>query len=782
MLLNLNKMLFFLMLIVLMNFRQLIADEFSAEIYNKDYPLADTIHLGVTKPGKFLETGFVVKNTGEKRIRTSELNPSFYFGQSSVFYPNWVEFEKYYKLGEIFNPPIVLKSDSTLTFTVRFLSQDIGTIPVGRNEVLIRIGLFDADKLEAPPSEYIASDTFLVVAKKTLHNFDSYENIIRFDSVYVNPDPTPKVIWKLKNVHDLTVKVDSSEYQTIKGIPGKKAFCIDQPQLPNDILAGNITDDWKISYCPTETNPNGDSAVFRINYSPFPAELPKNDLPYVGLSGTAVKQELDVIPLNAEWGEWKFPDTTRLAVNLGNIRVGESKNFNILVKNIGNIPFGTTAQNIYDYYSDQKPGEFNITRKILKKGNHLYPDFTDTLSVSFSPDEAGYYYSKIVLKSDIVNRKIFGVPNAEKDVIIYLIARGTAPVLSYPLDTIDLGTIVNGCPARRVDSIPLINLGNEDLHIDLYTNPSSRFEFYPVSFVIPPYQGKPFYLRYEFAPNNLFGEIRDSILLVSNQIDPMDSIRIFFKGFGVPLSKADISLPDIRSKSGRLIKIPIIVSDGKASLASRFEDKLRYNHTLMKFLSYSTPGTASEYSENSSDTDVREEREGGVLNIVLQMPLEDEYFKDRDTLVNLFFTTYLGTSISTPITFDNPRFSDKICDEVLSFNPAENIFNGSFTLDSICGLEYKVNAPRNGVFELSEVIPNPVVDRLKFEFVLAYSSSIEFTIFNNYGEPVKSILYNELKEGTYEQDIDISEFSTGLYYLHLNAGFVNRTKKFIIAK
>jgi uncharacterized delta-60 repeat protein len=85
-------------------------------------------------------------------------------------------------------------------------------------------------------------------------------------------------------------------------------------------------------------------------------------------------------------------------------------------------------------------------------------------------------------------------------------------------------------------------------------------------------------------------------------------------------------------------------------------------------------------------------------------------------------------------------------------------------------------------FSLSQNYPNPFNPSTKIKFDIPKSSFVKLAVYDMLGKKVSSLVYNELKAGTYEYTFDAAEYNSGVYFYKLETdGFVE-TKKMLYIK
>ena len=77
----------------------------------------------------------------------------------------------------------------------------------------------------------------------------------------------------------------------------------------------------------------------------------------------------------------------------------------------------------------------------------------------------------------------------------------------------------------------------------------------------------------------------------------------------------------------------------------------------------------------------------------------------------------------------------------------------------------------------SGLYPNPAREKAIIEFNLSDNSKVNIEVFNIIGEKVYSIDKGVLKQGIYNQEIDLHDLNTGIYFVKLQIDDAAYTKK-----
>lgn len=85
-------------------------------------------------------------------------------------------------------------------------------------------------------------------------------------------------------------------------------------------------------------------------------------------------------------------------------------------------------------------------------------------------------------------------------------------------------------------------------------------------------------------------------------------------------------------------------------------------------------------------------------------------------------------------------------------------------------------------FGLNSISPNPSVDFANISFSLGKASEVTFKVTDLNGRVVANINQGTKDPGLYNYFLDVSEYSSGVYFVSMEAGLYKTTKKLIVAK
>ena len=736
--------------------------QLSGEIINPEV-FKDTLDYGICIIGDTIQSTFTIRNTGSKTLKIGPVRPSFSIEETGgIGHENDHE-----EFKPNFSPPILIHITPGMSFElkVRFEPlKDTNNYQMGVKYARLTIGLYDS-LLSLPPEnldDYVTSIDVILTARKVRRYIDGFVNSYNFDSVYVNPQNPIEFKWKVANGSKRYLQIDSQNivWKTLPLTPPE--FEIEKKSLPIPMPSGSNPIDWSIIYSPR--NRGEDKAVLLAGYHLSDTLV----FTYLDINGFGVEQDLIAVSSSASY--------TKDTIDIGRVWVNQSKEVWVSFGNNGNMNFGASKQYIYDGLAGDFPSEFfSITRPINENRN-FFPTQGDTFKIQFTPTRKGKFVARYIVESNIANRKIRGVPESALSEIFYLKGEGIEPQLIPEFDTLNFGNVVwhPDCSQSRTFTLRLRNQGNTDLQIfDILYEPPFSIGYFkePFSFIKALSVDS---IKVVFEPF-IQEYYQSDLIFITNGNPPQDEIKVILIATKSDPDYVKLSIAkDIKVKPGNNLTVPLFVDAGLIQKARTFESELTYNKTILRYAGYDILGTAAENTD-ANDIVISELNGGGKLNIYLETPTKGTFFLPREILLRLNFKTYIGDDISTPLAFIEPLFGDGFCNKVLL--PLDT--NGIVTLDSICGLPNLLLPQGYGSFLIGEIAPNPVSGKATIYYELKYKIPIEIILFNELGNPVKTLL-NEIQDpGIYELSFSMEDIPNGIFYLQFKSGIFSTYRRII---
>jgi len=87
-----------------------------------------------------------------------------------------------------------------------------------------------------------------------------------------------------------------------------------------------------------------------------------------------------------------------------------------------------------------------------------------------------------------------------------------------------------------------------------------------------------------------------------------------------------------------------------------------------------------------------------------------------------------------------------------------------------------------GVDNSFSATPNPANDFSNVNFTINESANVTLSIYDALGNVVETIVNAELTAGTYNYNVNLSNYSNGNYFAKINAGNYNSVVKISVVK
>jgi hypothetical protein len=290
--------------------------------------------------------------------------------------------------------------------------------------------------------------------------------------------------------------------------------------------------------------------------------------------------------------------------------------------------------------------------------------------------------------------------------------------------------------------------------------------------------------------NNTVGSYTATLLILTDAPSPNDTIRVTIIGNVVNQPSIIVSAPrDLRASPGKRIGIPILVTPSALgsltqntqalSSVSIAKFALTFDESLLAYRSFEELGTASEGAVIAVQQNALS---GFDRTLQVTITARDKSLRPAlERLLVLNFDTYLGRRTFTSLTFSNISFGDASCIRA----QVEKATNGSFTLDSVCGLQAKVDTIFNQstkTFLLSDISPNPASENIRVGFQVAYQTRVTVEILDALGQVKATVTDNEFPEGAFESEVGTANLSPGVYFCRMRAGRFSDMRKIVILR
>ncbi len=754
------------MFILFFVFSNNLFSQLAGDIYYLQDSTKYTIHFGPCYIYDEVYETFVLKNIGSGELRMLNVSPSIeIFASPDAL----TEFE--YLRFSPHSPALPFNLNTSDRRSENLVIKytplpDLIAEPIGRKTAMMKLGLVDPKDT----TKIIVQKTFKLITKKTVKFIDGFDDIILFDSVFVNSPLVQVKKHIVRNTQNFPIKIVASKDSLITQKFADKEFMFEEKNYPFSLLPKKSNLVYEISYNPIDLGP--DTAIFRVYFIPREDLKPDSiDFCSVRVIGCGVKQNLELTYSNY--------DFVRDTIFLEDIQTRKNTRVFFKLKNSGNIPYGAANQYLWDNINN-KISRFATISKPFPIA-HLLPEKEYEMSIDINPAQRGFFSLKYTIENDFPTRNLFGYKSSDTKREIYIIGRAIEPEIFTSMDTIDFGNVFysadieGNCPSSKDTTIRVLNIGNTKLYVSqIIIEDNDKFFVSKNEMIIDSnsYENLTFTFQASYPP----GVYYSRALLINNAVPPKDTLIIILKAASVPPIFAQLSIDDkIKSKPGRIIDIPILLSceHYKPTIyAKYYQFELAFNPTILKYLGKKTQGTASEGATVTINDDIR-----GKLIIQAN---SDIFLLPKDTLLLLRFKTYLGDNQVSELALQNVVFGSDNCKKIYDLI----ILNGKYSLDSICGLPLKINPINFNKPTIISIFPNPVIANLN---VLVNSSKnfslLQVKIINSYGQMVYEKETSLKPDNIDIIDIDVNQLNAGVYAISISDGYtIFDTKLFIVKR
>lgn len=703
-------------------------------IYSVDYPDSTEINLGPVFVGDSLDFRIRYKNFTDNTYEIYEVKPTF-----GIFrYPYEVlpdEFLSYRHISPSFPIKVMPRSEHDILFQFR-ADTNLKVYPIGwyNADILVGFGI--------PPDTTVAlSRKFHVFTKKTNKYIDGFQDILNFDSVYVNPPVPAKGVWKVRSTFVPNLQVEKQEIKLITPKVTTDEFIPNFYEINPLFIRKRDVVEWEIGYQPR--NPGPDTAEVRLYYKD---NQNKSDYCRVLLVGTGVQQKLNLINSN-----YQFRNDT---IFLSAVPTNKPIDLEFEILNSSNFAFFSINETLTTQY----PFKFNyqINTKLISNNSYLQPNKSSRVRLNLNFQEKGNFVLKYTITSDAANRFKF-FPIYESDYSIYIVGRALEPEIQANNNEIDFESIFlyyPYCKSSKDTTFAIRNIGNDTLRIGkieiVDQKPMSVFSVSESSLNLPPDSLALLHLKFEPVLPQIFSA---RLILHNNSKYPQYEIEL--KGVASTPAIAELKIDTHKVRPGTILTIPI-KTNKNIVFANEFIDTLYYDRSILHYLGYNLLNTAID--QPIEHISINESLEG-KLSIHVRKPRKTS-FKSDTILIKLNFATYLGNSKSTTISFKSPKLGNEFCERTLNII-SENIRNGVVLIDSICGVDFKAFPRKLNLMAFSF---NQDTKILNIKYNILSQGEVVYSIYDYLGTKIYE--NKSFKETTaIDEDIILPNLPFGFYFL-----------------
>ena len=493
------------------------------------------------------------------------------------------------------------------------------------------------------------------------------------------------------------------------------------PLIINDItISGADASDFLIEFNPLLSIQKDSTVDLPITFVPKSSGT-KNAVLIIN-SNSVINPELE-IPISAR------KDSISIISLVSNIDFGfvcpnEMKDTIITIKNIGTIIGSAelTCSNI-----------FELSENLID----LIPD--EEISVS------------IRLLAQSVSGEVNGTLKIVDDLCNYEYVINIYANISLPAPNADDITIQTFMGHPKEGIINIRNTGQRDFVINSAPQINSPYEFVGNVFPLEIKAGQSADVVVRFTP---ISNGEESIIL-NFETEPCSQVLPVKVSTITGASGATIELPQVSAYAGEIISIPLQlknVANLSESGVTGFDLTISFNRTLLAPLDYPS------YKIDENTAEVR---------------LNNLKPDETGNLGNLRFVAGLGNAEETVLHIVEIKS--------LGANSNINTIDGTFTMIGLCDEGGTRLFNPYGTAGIKQISPNPTDKDIIVNINLIEKATTKLTVFNSLGIKCDEFII-EGETGEKNVQINTSEYSSGIYYIHLQTPTVNEVKKFVVVK
>lgn len=802
-----DKNIFLILAIAFFSLLHFAQAENEIDIYNEEFyfpnmnlPAPDTnfIDMGMCSRGDSLVTTFILNNNSANTIYVRNVDPSFILSKVDGKADDHEKLD-YTEIGFQVDEHKEVLPGETEKIRIRYYP-DENSAPGKEYYAFVGIGFINSTAISNITYEdLLLRKNYILKYRLTENPIDGYEDFFRMDSVYLNPDNEPASWdWRVQNSsNDSYIITDFKSKMLTPYDEDKPEFIVDfSDQMNYTFPAGskNYMSKWNIRYKPFDLE--YDKIEVSLGYK---KDINDSETKYtsVEVEAVGVTQRLDArssVP-DADIYRGTLPDGDSVTViDFGDfVPVGAFQRFRVIFTNTGNMPIGAIQPKLSDEYFQPLGNDVYVLAEAeqIEDGDYIFPGATKIVTFDVKISDVGKFEALYSFKSDIADRNITGYSQKDTAIVFKLVAEGILPDIDLNTDPKNFHVVVTDfCIEPKRDSVKIFNYGKAELRISsLRINRDKRyanvpFEVSPKEELIVPPQSES-WIKITCKRDDGWGsslpEVRTDTLYFETIIDDsLHKFNILLNAEGVGPSSSVVNIGDFRARPGRIVSVPIIVSGSEVNRAGEFTGILEYDNSLLHFLDYELAGTACEGAIDS-EIEISESTTGELnrLTLDLKMPEQEQSrFISSDTLILLKFNSYLGNKVQTNIDIIDPVFGDGSCYNILDLD----VKQGSFRLDSLCGLDWKTSIYDEYFAAIEKIFPNPASESYTIEYFVFQETDIEIAMYNSYGVLIFAEKYGKKEMGTHSIKIISEGIMPGIYHLVLNAGNERTAGKIIISR
>lgn len=279
-------------------------------------------------------------------------------------------------------------------------------------------------------------------------------------------------------------------------------------------------------------------------------------------------------------------------------------------------------------------------------------------------------------------------------------------------------------------------------------------------------------LRVMYKPT-IAGSNNDTIrIYITYPCDTIISIPISGKGVQGGNVLITTTIPNITVKPGDQFTIPVNIISSDMLLNSFTIDSsmiiLKYNPTMLM------PKDVAIGEAVNPLAGVISYIENPIGTLYIKSVYNNKVLISNGVLASIECLALLGDAFTCNIEPDTIIFYANRRSNIISEN-------GILTIAGACDLEHRL-IDLNGNAELKLIRNDISSDIAEIDYSVPSEELTEIILYDSFGNSVATVEKDYLKPNNYKKIIVLNNYSSGIYYVVMRSGIINRTIKFIILK
>lgn len=368
----------------------------------------------------------------------------------------------------------------------------------------------------------------------------------------------------------------------------------------------------------------------------------------------------------------------------------------------------------------------------------ITPNSFDTLKYQFTPTSNGLKNATLTFVNNSINE-----PNLSVNI------SATKHISDFSYNKTEINFADVELNTQTSEKLLVKNTGDVPTNYSFFL--SAGLAFNPNTFALNP--GQEIEITVTFLGSATETDFVGYIRLIEQNCNGAREIPVSCKVRNNAIATTTMSISSYSAYAGETIEVPVKIENADELSqfgTTKYSVDLIFNPTLLAPLNFNSV-RIDNFNAKISITDI-----------------------DLDKTSTVKFIVGLGNSESCSLTLSNLTFD--------MGNVQSTLKPGTFTLLGICregGTRLVNTSSTAGIIAVS---PNPAGDFIEVNYRSSESSHLEISIYNAFGENVKSIINQSGLLGDLTAKVNIKDLSSGYYFVVFNSVTISESVGFSIVR